>query len=639
MHKTSPGLYYEQMSSPIFYNLYSSQVYEFLIPMWTNSDITLRDWRGKCTTDSFAPSYSCTVFYYYEKFIEKLETQLVAPKLTFQPSLSNNSKKRSEDFCFKIQDHFTGFQTTKQSIEEYFRQLKSCPKNVVNITRSIPDYVYNIKEIYKAMNRKFEQEFSNKLRAGNREGPAHYVNALSAHQNTMVMNYWVEESRWNLARLACLTNTVPLSLLPSANFTADLNILSEAVGKRSLNLSIPANDSSVYYKLPITDCTTTDSGNFIVRVLVPIVEHKLEPKLVKFHSIPFVYIKNENDRHICHIELPNGLEDNQYYIMDEKTRILQNTRCTEKDKLCQIQDWSHTTVYPDPCLFAFISNSTQHMRLHCKYTCRSYNDSLGASFLPLVRQISSDRWTITGSATSQFAQVKCPRKTDQLIHLEDNFGALEIQLPCGCQIILDSQSFVAQEPCGSDLMAYHSTPTFFIKDNVVSWLNKGTGGLRWQVKKEWLDDSLFWEKNNVTKIATNDSSSSSAHTIDADKDYHSNSGNNNNDSEVSYDEQFTDHVGQSTSSGKFTAHSSGNGLIWILFLVQLTLVLLILGWGAYKFRALRNAALYSKERLVYNVTVGSNPNISAYGDSGSSIVGISNEGLRTSTFSESGSYY
>ena len=174
-NRISSGLYEEKLDNPIFYESFVTILYEFKIPSWKYIDITLRDWRDLCTTDEFAPSYTCPVFFYLERFIERLQSESISNStVTMVPSILQNIT----DKCDKIQRHFPSMFTSKSELDVYINSTSFCPLQGNVIKRGLMDYVYDIKKIYKSMLNKFENEFSTKagtVSITDRNGPA-YVN-------------------------------------------------------------------------------------------------------------------------------------------------------------------------------------------------------------------------------------------------------------------------------------------------------------------------------------------------------------------------------------------------------------------------------------------------------------------------------
>ncbi len=126
-----------------------------------------------------------------------------------------------------------GTLTQEFGFEEYVEKLKDCSlpgvgSNLV-IERQIPDYIYSIKAIFKKMNENYEGEFSNKFfsEANKKMGPAFYVNAITAHQNGMLIAYLFEKTRWTNAISTCQEHRIPPSLLKMQNITKNLNTLNQ----------------------------------------------------------------------------------------------------------------------------------------------------------------------------------------------------------------------------------------------------------------------------------------------------------------------------------------------------------------------------------------------------------------------------
>lgn len=123
-----------------------------------------------------------------------------------------------------------GTLTEEMGFEEYIQTLSRCNKELspnMYVERRIGDYVYSIKGLFKKINDNYENEFSNKFfgESNKKIGPAFYVNAVTSHQNAMLIAYLLEKSRWDAAIASCHQRKVPGSLIKPQNVTKNLKNL------------------------------------------------------------------------------------------------------------------------------------------------------------------------------------------------------------------------------------------------------------------------------------------------------------------------------------------------------------------------------------------------------------------------------
>jgi hypothetical protein len=123
----------------------------------------------------------------------------------------------------------TGSLTQEFGFEEYIERLKQCLDGLgtLLIDRNIKDYVFETKTLFKKINDNYEKEFSNKFfgETNKNIGPAFYVNAVSSHQNGMLIAYLLEKTRWTSAQASCNEERAPESLLRPQNLTKNLKDL------------------------------------------------------------------------------------------------------------------------------------------------------------------------------------------------------------------------------------------------------------------------------------------------------------------------------------------------------------------------------------------------------------------------------
>ncbi|CAL8121978.1 unnamed protein product [Orchesella dallaii] len=587
----SMGLYKQSLPSPVFYEAFVPIIYEYTVPRYSALDITLRDWREKCRTDNFAPSYTCPVFFHYEKFLERFQSEVVprawTSKGTGDGSNLPSIPKMGNDFCNNIQQHFPGAITQQFGFEEYIEKLQKCPLGEMIIKRGINDYVFNIKQMFKSMNKNYENEFSNSFlgAASSKLSPAFYVNAVTTHQNGMLVAYLLEKDRWSQAELSCNAQLIPKALVRNDNLTSSLTQLRQVLKAHNLDSSINPNETSAFYKVPITDCSYIETtGNFVVRIQIPVLKKALAPSLYKLESVPFVFDDDKGSggsrRQLCQIRT-----DPKTYIFDQTSGILQESKCNPNSPLCKLNNFVSSDVV-SPCVSSVFSGSMEGVKKYCEMDCIPWKDIKdGLKMLPSFHQVKDDTWLVTGNPLSGVA-LKCQGKQDKILE-QPEIGALEITLPCSCYLAYHTDSYYPQSSCKDDVepVVKHILPVHFIRDDKLDELQRITlssgGNAEDGTNNNSIDEPTYVVSSFVGK---------------------------------SY-EGF----GGAQSSPHVSENSEGSGnngsltFLWVVFVIQLIGFITMAAVLVYKYvERRRKLGAFSKERLVYNVyPSASNPNYSS----------------------------
>jgi len=592
--KITTGVYQEDLPQPIFFQTFVPLIFDYVVPSYKSLDVTLRDWREKCVSDSFTPSYTCPVFFHFERFLERFEQEVVPSAWTVNGNYTGASPMNQDnDLCNRIQKHFSGSLTSQYAFEEYIEKLRLCPISELRIKRDIPDYIYNIKALFKKMNENYENEFSNKFftEANKKIGPAFYVNAVTSHQNGMLLGYLVEKTRWSQAALSCNNQRIPEFLVKPQNFSSAVGDLKGKLGIGGHIPSVPLEEVSAYYSLPLADCSYIEhTGNFVVQVSVPVIRKDLKLSLVKFHTVPFVYEETKNgikDRFWCQM---NSI--NQRYIVDESNNLIYRTDCKESNPLCQLEEYKD--VSSDLCVRSIISNSSLGVRKHCSFDCVPLNDTYGSlSTIPTVQRVASDTWVFTGgdgeiskssrptASPETMPVIKCSgRRGDETVEIP-SFGALEVKLPCECRLEFKSELFFTQSPCvpgvDSNPTIRHIAPVHFYQEETLSKAQSGgTDKIIFNLPRS----DNFFEPESIQRL------------------------------DGTTQKRVEEISSMDSSQARKTDEGPQLGALWFLVILQLIVIVVLVSVAIYKYVKERREISYSKERLVYNVyTSPSNSNI------------------------------
>lgn len=583
----SLGVYKQELQSPLFYESFIPIIYEYNVPKYSTLDITLRDWREKCKTENFAPSYTCPVFYHYEKYLERFEAEAV-PRAWAKDAKDTTSQNlpsvpiSTYDFCNNIQKHFPGSITQQFGFEEYVEKLQKCPLGDIVISRGVNDYVYGIKQLFKSMNKNYESEFSNAfIGAGNSKlTPAFYVNAVTTHQNGMLIAYILEMKRWSEAELSCNSQHTPSSLVKVNNLTTSLNQVDQLLKAHNLVSSMNLAETSAFYKLPITDCSYIETnGNFVVRIQIPILRKGLNPKLFRVDSLPFVFTDDSDtsggSRQLCQIR-----SDPRTFIFDKPSGILQVSKCNPMSPICKLENFASSDVV-SPCLSSIFSENMEGVKKYCEMDCVPWKEnSDGLKILPAFHRVQPDTYLVTGQTLSGVT-IKCQEKQDKALE-HPEIGALEVKLPCDCYLAYQTDTYYPDSSCDDDFdpSIKHILPVHFIRDDKLGEIQK-------TISANYSENEIIFQERDL--IISGDAAAKSFE---------------------GYMPQSSPHVFEASNN----PHAEGGNFafIWVVFVVQLICLMAIVAVPAYKYiDRKRKLNAFSKERLVYNAYPStSNPNIS-----------------------------
>jgi hypothetical protein len=146
---------------------------------------------------------------------------------------------------------------------------------------------------------------------------------------------------------------------------------------------------------------------------------------------------------------------------------------------CKYMIFIHKYVFPgygdgdrDKCLEAVgglgeatsSSIKIENMREHCRMDCQVPEPSTVQSF-PLITRVSSNKFVVTTDRVSPLL-IKCEAygKKDEMIPPQE-FGALEVTLPCSCYLSLHGEVFTPYKPCvtlGTVAILHHALPLHMI---------------------------------------------------------------------------------------------------------------------------------------------------------------------------------
>lgn len=311
--------------------------------------------------------------------------------------------------------------------------------------------------LYEIMLSKFIEEYvalnKNRVTGFNRFSAA--TNAYSSLQTLQFLEHIYISSKWSKAISTCGDGMIPYSLISQDSLAATLKEVEQTLKmkeNKKYELTIAADDLSMYYKAPIADCVFTSKA-YLVRILVPLKKAEFEYKLSVMIPIPFL-------RHygtvadICQYEHPTT-----QILIEKHTSFAIPSSC-ESGELCLVPDLANRPRI-EYCLHALIRNSTQDIIDFCEIQCQY----LGLNHLPYFRRLTSDKYAILGQSKMDVF-VNCDTQPYKVISPPSSTGALEVTLPCSCQLVHDREVMHSTVPCSNtELILKEISP--------LSWSPKG----------------------------------------------------------------------------------------------------------------------------------------------------------------------
>ncbi|KAF5308758.1 hypothetical protein FQR65_LT17969 [Abscondita terminalis] len=337
-----------------------------------------------------------------------------------------------------------------EKMQIFLKQLRSGLENsltqISNNSRIFQEYHDSVEDNLKEIKHKitniqhYETEYRNKIRKSlNR-------NELQLKQTVMHV-YDIVLHVLNLGRVmnrmeilaTCKDHKIPPLIVTPQTLRTDLQNLSIELRKNGHSLAIPIDELSRYYKLSITDCTTT-GNQLYVHIKIPIVSINQEWTLFELITTPFAW-QNETCI-LMHETLFMAVSNNQTLKSISGTSL---HHCKPyHDKLCYLPRFDSDALYGPQCAYKMYSGATvEDLSQHCSFRCH-------ASQSMLVSEIDSDTFIITHPKNK--TSITCPNRS--LDVEENNYnqpGALQIELPCQCSLLVNQKEVISPRfPCSSN---------------------------------------------------------------------------------------------------------------------------------------------------------------------------------------------
>ena len=233
----------------------------------------------------------------------------------------------------------------------------------------------------------------------------------------------------------CKSKLIPATLLPAQLLARDLSELSKKLQTEGYDLAIPISDITWYYKIKLTECEISDT-KIMVRVKVPIKNKIHHWQLFEMIAIPFAH--NDSSCIIVHDSTFVAVSSTAVRTI---TGVMLHECKPYHNDLCYIPRHSSDVISGSQCPYHMFKGATaEKLNEYCAYKCQTGTG-------PLVTQIDHERYILTHPPAD--VNIKCNNNTKLIPNNEKHLpGALEIQLPCPCELLFDNTVKIPRSfPC------------------------------------------------------------------------------------------------------------------------------------------------------------------------------------------------
>jgi hypothetical protein len=417
--------------APIFYNTYVPLVLEYKIPKFDTLSLTLNP---RYSGYEFCEKQEYTRLCPTTFFINQLVSGSFSGNLTswnYLPGTVRHGSDNFNNFCDELTTHFPDFKASGPHVEKYLSRLKDCylGGQAASVSRGLKDYDFNLKPFYANFSRSVEQTFYGQTDAQHDDVVA--LNAHSAIYGIFLTHVLMESQRWAGAMSSCQAGRIPHTLVTSQKLTSILSRIQTRILVRGYKLSLPMDEPSKYYKLPLTDCVLVDQTSLLVRILIPVVEEQAVFEHLSMGALPFL---SRTEDQICFVSKISDKE----FVEDLSSGQRLESSCNG-GQLCRLpryaSDWPFAV---DHCLTSYLNGSHEAMAQHCHLECMLYT-----GHNPIFRTVNASTLVVAGNLRPGSLSVHCEGKELEVLQLPSasdgnstfgSSGSLRIHLPCNCKL-------------------------------------------------------------------------------------------------------------------------------------------------------------------------------------------------------------
>jgi hypothetical protein len=440
------GLFHEEIPSPsTFYQTVIPILYQFELPKWNRSEISLPIGGANCSTPEWSESSICPTKFYLPQVQNRFTDYLfnAQPLVnTFEFMNATPQDSNIEFDCGVLGKHFRDIYIDDAVLNKYVTRLRACsPPRVwenVDFFQRMPNYKYNVTDVYLKLRQGFFNEVWMKVHDG-RIDAGLWSNALNVLHSLTYANYHMEVNRWKLGLSDCQAGRIPSTLLPPSFFADSLQDLFDKANKADYTPVISPDDVGNYYNAQIADCTFTND-TILVRLLIPVTKAHQSHSLIRVKSGHFWDDKNER---LCRVYID---EQHPYYLIDNLAEVVYETDCMPHE-FCHVPT-AKSPARVNSCVSAYINGHYENIVKYCKLICdplSPYHFIPGNSAPVIVQKVDHETFLVTVGGTDYedgpdathhpwVLKLSCvtPNSVSEDRLISFKTGAMEVRLPCRC---------------------------------------------------------------------------------------------------------------------------------------------------------------------------------------------------------------
>lgn len=357
----------------------------------------------------------------------------VATTKELKPLFTNEQSLRNFDVQLQTQlkEAYAEIGDLTLNISDYSRQVEATFAQVINVGMNLS----------KVIDRLQEQE---SVRANEVDQKLYGLLQVAAHSVARQV-----QTQQLIARLEltsqCREKKIPTIVVQPHILLNDLTKLTNLIKPDGYELVIPFSDITSYFKLDIADCVISDN-TILVTVKIPIRKFNSNWKLYEVIGTPFAWNNNT-----CVLQHETTyLAINHDVMMPIKGSALHDCQ-PHHNVLCYVPRYMSDVVSNSACVRKlFTGASIQELSSVCIFSCTP-----GST--PSVNRVDDETYVVTHGTGSLQMQCRYHQSRNLSMPHEGMPGALEVKVPCDCQLSLGNQVLVSVNyPCNTNATSIFS---------------------------------------------------------------------------------------------------------------------------------------------------------------------------------------
>uniref|UniRef100_A0A8D8WNN8 Uncharacterized protein n=1 Tax=Cacopsylla melanoneura TaxID=428564 RepID=A0A8D8WNN8_9HEMI len=255
-------------------------------------------------------------------------------------------------------------------------------------------------------------------------------------KNTIGIFQSIEAQRKSRIIDICKENKIPHIVVPLETLRSDLTELDEKISREGYTLSLKTEDITAYYSAEIATCMFSPS-KIAIKIQIPIIKKNKKYSISKLIPIPFAWKD---------VTCIAQQEKEELWISSEyNTQVSKINTEDCKKGLCFMRRVRTQIPSEATCINLIIKRKNHKLMELCQMKCYHTTKTT-------VTQIKEDHLIITHPSND--TEILCS-ENKKIITENITYGALEVWLPCNCQI-WDKKTIIVENtfPCDSRVTDY-----------------------------------------------------------------------------------------------------------------------------------------------------------------------------------------